>query len=401
MFSIQQDYQMIKGIEEQFLKHCSTMIKKNETNNPIVNAIKKSQSKFFYCKKIITKAKETNLSYNTILISDFKIRQRKHYKNTKNHKSTFYQYMEKLRNIWVFAYDKEKWNPVPEVFRKVINKTTMPKHFCFKYSDEQIKYICDCYFNPPYDWVLNKINIWKRLQQQPDFYNISLSTVCLYIKRDKRSLKIPPRAKVIHPLRTWDIDIGNIQLDVKVIGPTESQFKRNIYIMDAKDQQSKLYWHKILKYQTKTELLEGLTESIDFFENHGIKIKSIRTDNAMVFKKTNFVKTGEFDKILQSKNIEHEFIPLKEPECNGVIERHHRILDDEVIKQIWKFETIHEFEIFLDKWQDFYNYERFHTYNFIDTPEEKYQIPVEFLAKYLPQVEYKSKEKAKIKKLIH
>lgn len=383
MYNIEKDYIMIKSIEKQFLRHCTSLRENNSYNQPIINALKKSEKKFFYCKKIIVKSKELSKSYAETLAMDHKLRQRKNYKNTKNHKSTFYQFLKLLRRIWFFAEGKNNWDPIPSIFDPIVNKVTTPKNCNYKYTAEQVKDICDRFYKPKYKWKINRLNIWLRARKEKEFKDISLSTVCLYIKRDSRNMKLnKKKAKVKHPLRTWDIDLGNIQLDIKVVGPNENHWKRNLYIMDAKDEQSKVYWQKLLKYQTKEEMLIGVKEMINFYKKSNIKVKRVRTDNAMVFKKTNFVQTGEFNKLLASKGIEHQFIPIRQPECNGVVERQHQTLDHEVIESFSKIESLEDLQEHLNEWQEYFNHERYHTYTFIKDSKECYQIPMEFVKKY-------------------
>ncbi len=376
---IKEDYMMIKRIEEQFLKHCSSIIKKNADNAAIINSAHKTQKKFFNVKKIVYKAYKDRTTYRKVFdnkINKILLRSVK--------KSSFYAFIKELRKIWYFAQNFKTWRAHSFTFDNLLIQPTIPINPYRKYSIDEEKDIADSYYN--YDlWIINRTNVWLSLRNQCDKYkNLSLSTVCKYINNDKRSLKVAKRSKTRHPLRKWEIDIGNIQLDIKVIGRKENKFNKYLYILDAKDEQSKLYWCKYLQYQTKEEILSGVNEMIRHFSGYGIKIKRIRTDNAMVFKKTNIVKTGEFDKILEQHNIVHEFIPLGQPECNGVIERHHRILDEEIIRNMWKCETIEDFVNMLKAYEYYFNNERYHYYSFKTNRKlDCYDIPINFLRKCL------------------
>lgn len=72
-----------------------------------------------------------------------------------------------------------------------------------------------------------------------------------------------------------------------------------------KDRQSKLHWCKLIKTQTKQEMLDGFKEMINFFNGYEDEVKNLRTDNAMVFKKTNWVSLGEFNRMSKEHNINH------------------------------------------------------------------------------------------------
>ena len=374
---VTEDYKMIKAIESQFIKHCTTLMSENKNNVAMINAIQKTIKKFRYSQKIIIKSFQNKTSYFKTLNKDFKNRRNK---ETKSHKSSFYEFLNELRKIWYFTSDKF-WNPNPIVFKNIINNAPIPKNPKRKYSLDVEQKIANAYFNQKsQNYMFNKINIWK--QAKVFFEDISLKTVCEYIKRHPMFIQQKKRVKIKHPLRKWDIDVGNIQLDVKVIGIKDTVMRRKIYVLDAKDQQSKLYWCKLIKTQTKQEMLDGLKEMINFFNGYGVEIKNLRTDNAMVFKKTNWVSLGEFNRMLEEYNINHEFIPLGQPECNGVIERQHRILDEEFVKHNYLIKDFDEYEKRLMEYQEYFNNKRFHRYSFMHDDDNLY-TPVEFLRKYL------------------
>lgn len=368
-----QDDVMIKSLERQFLKCCTEIINNNHQNEPIINAVLKTIKKWNFVKKIINKSVENQTSY-------FKTLKQSKKSSCLTHKSTFYSFLIKIRNIWLLIKDKKYWTLNNSFFKQIINNVPLPTNPNRKYDIKLEKTIGDLYFHQhKQHFLFNKTNIWK--QSQTFFPKISLKTICKYIKRHPAYIEDKKRTKIKHSLRKWDLDIGNIQLDVKVIGKKDNSFKRKLYILDAKDQQSKLYCCKLLKTQTKQEILNGLIEIIDFYHQHKIKIKNLRTDNAMVFKHTNWVQTSEFNNILKQYNINHEFIPLGQPECNGVIERQHRILDEEFIKHNILIKNFKEYECRLKEYQNYFNTNRFHKYSFMNNKNNFY-TPMQFLTKY-------------------
>lgn len=377
---IHEDYQLFKIMEQKFLNYCSDEIEKCKTNKAMVNAIKKSMNKFFFTKRIILIAKENNISYHKALSKDFKKRKRQNYKDKNFHKSMFYEYIYEIKLILLKISKKYNWNPNQQTFSKLIIKPTIPKNPNRKFNEIFVKKIADMFYIRK-EFVKNRINIFYEVNKENNL--ISYKSVCRIINNDDRNLnKLKIENTIKHPLRTWTTDIGKIQMDVKVYGYTETKFKQNIYILDAKDEQSKIYWSKLLITQSKDEILDGLNECIEFYKKHGIKIKRIRTDNAMVFKKTNVVKSGEFDKICSLNNIEHQFIPKKQPQSNGCIERHHQILDKEFLPCIDDCSTINEISEKLQKYTYYFNNQRCHIYNDIKQFTNDFiYIPMEYLKK--------------------
>ncbi len=76
-------------------------------------------------------------------------------------------------------------------------------------------------------------------------------------------------------------------------------------------------------------VIESLQRGLEFYKYHGIDIKTIQTDNAMMFKKTNFIVNNKFHELLNLNNIKHRRIKLGQPQSNGVVERYHLKIDKE------------------------------------------------------------------------
>ena len=105
-----------------------------------------------------------------------------------------------------------------------------------------------------------------------------------------------------------------------------------------------------------------MEEGYQFFKDKGINIKSIQTDNAMMFKNTNIVKSSAFFNWCDNKKIAIRKIPLGQPECNGIIERYHLTIDKELHNLLIRAKTFCELKIVINEWNYYYNYKRYHVY---------------------------------------
>lgn len=372
-----QIYKIVNDLKPFYMKNYYNLIKKYKYDNINFNSIVKSYNTFQYLIKILQISNELKISHRKALSIDLKKRNQNSYKNTNDHRSTFYKMLKKLIKIYNSYYDNrvEKIH-VLSVFNTLVPNPPLANNFNFKYTKKQRTFIADLYYDKnknPFSnlFTLNKTNITIHLRKKtipspfPDgtFDFLSLPTVCKIIKEDERNKIISYKEnKRKHNVRKYLIGLGHIQFDIKIIGRTETHFNKPIYIFDAKDQESKILFSKILERQDKESMICTVLEMINFYYKIGINIKTVRTDNAMVFKQTNFVKTGELNEILTHMGIKHEFIPLGEPECNGVIESHHRIFDIEMLKHFQNCESMEKVIQSLKEWTHYFNYNRYHYY---------------------------------------
>ena len=208
---------------------------------------------------------------------------------------------------------------------------------------------------------------------------LSLTTLIKIIREDKRYGHIPIRYVRKHPIRELPKPIGEIQLDVKVLGWQDNGTGGLVYILDAIDTSSRTTHGHVLLSQTTYEIMEAVKRIKNEFENDGIKITKIQTDNAMVFKKNNFVKSDAFNEWCDQNKIIHEFIELNQPEQDGCIERFHRTLDEELVYELIFLKEKWQIEKRFQEYLDFYNRHRYHYYveNKHLKTELKYMIPFE------------------------
>ena len=319
------------------------LYKKENWNNQVnLNILKKTKKNmdlyFFVAKEHLNK----DLSFYQLL---------------KNHKkrSTIYRTLKRVKEA--FLYTK------PDL-TKLLLQSNRPKNIRYFYSQKQKKYMCNKFYD--FDNLHCKSSFWWGLKSD-EFKTLSLRIFMKIINEDKRApLKPLKIAKIKHPRRKFNVPIGNLQMDIKVLDKKENPLKgHKLYILDFIDEQTKFVYGEILKTQTINEIMDVLKRAKCYFEANGINIKRIRTDNAMMFKKTNFVRSGIFQNYLFENAIEHQFIPLNEPQCNGTIERFHRTISEEFCKKIQDLNDFQLVKKTFKKWINFYNFERRHYYSFL------------------------------------
>ncbi len=328
-------------------------------NNPrCINNLNKTADTIRNIKRVYSHVNNYNVSIRQAILD----------LNLYHDKSTIYSWMNKIANI------KSK-----EEIPNLVVKNTGPKIIKYKYDQETRKLIADAKYIQHH----SRANIWMHMKQiYPD---ISLKTVCKIINNDDRNPKKKKRAPVKHPLRYYDLPFGCIQMDLKIIGPKESPTGKRITIYDAKDEQSKLYYMEVIENASGKNLLQATRNMIHYFTNElGITIKRIRTDNAMMFKQNNFVKSYDYNNLLIEYGIENQKIQLMRPQQNGVIERHHGIIDQEFKPLINKFDTVKRIKEKAKIFMNNFNFNRYHYYEFLSKCsdykkfESKFFIPWNF-----------------------
>lgn len=113
--------------------------------------------------------------------------------------------------------------------------------------------------------------------------------------------------------------LGYIEMDsitVRIIDKT-------YYFVTAIDVVTKFAWVKIIKNHSSKEATLAFKE---FRTNYKQNIRVVQTDNGTEF-------LGEFNSYLEQQNIKHEFIYLRSPKINGVVERFNRTIQEEFIQR--------------------------------------------------------------------
>ncbi len=114
-------------------------------------------------------------------------------------------------------------------------------------------------------------------------------------------------------------DLGYIEMDSISIFVVDKIY----YFVTAIDVVTKFAWVKIVKNHSSSEATQALKE---FVTNYKKNIRVVQTDNGTEF-------LGEFNSYLEQQNIKHEFIYLRSPKINGVVERFNRTIQEEFIQR--------------------------------------------------------------------
>ena len=114
-------------------------------------------------------------------------------------------------------------------------------------------------------------------------------------------------------------DLGYVEMDSISIFVVDKIY----YFVTAIDVISKFAWVKIVKNHSSSEATLAFKE---FVTNYKKNIRTVQTDNGTEF-------LGEFNQYLERQNIKHEFIYLRSPKINGVVERFNRTIQEEFIQR--------------------------------------------------------------------
>ena len=170
-------------------------------------------------------------------------------------------------------------------------------------------------------------------------------------------------------------------MDLKIIGTKDTKMKKKLIIFNMIETRSRFSFSNVLENGSIENVLNALEEGKKFFKNFGIDIKSIQTDNAMMFKGTNFINSNSYYSYLKENKITRRLIPLGVPECNGCIERFHLTIDKKCSTLLSQVENISQAKEVIKKFSDEYNFDRFHYYSELEKINipyhERYMKPIE------------------------
>ena len=119
----------------------------------------------------------------------------------------------------------------------------------------------------------------------------------------------------------------------------------------------KLYTSK--KPETAVDLLYDRV--LPFYEQHGVKIEAILTDNGTEYKGRPMIHL--FEIFLEFTDIQHRYTKVGTPRTNGFVERFNRTVLDEFFRTAFRnklYESLDELQKDLDHWLHHYNNERPH-----------------------------------------
>lgn len=135
-----------------------------------------------------------------------------------------------------------------------------------------------------------------------------------------------------------------------------------VYLQTVIDCFSRHVWGRLYTSKLPVTAVQVINNDvIPFFENYGLKIETLLTDNGREY--CGREDRHPFELFLQLEEIEHRKTQVRRPQSNGYVERMHRTLLDEHfrIKGRSKFyESVDEMQKDLDEYLKHYNHERVH-----------------------------------------
>ncbi len=264
-------------------------------------------------------------------------------------------------------------------FQNLFQKSKRPINPYCKYTEKQkiaIAQYVKAQIEFKYD---NMQNIWLKLCKDNvlghigDFSSITYKTMIkIYLEYEGKYMYNVSKVSKRHVLRKYILSPGNTQMDLKILGVNENGLKNKITIFNVIDIATRIVFSKVLRDGTSINIIEALNEAYEFYSSIGIKIISMQTDNAMMFKDTNFIATTSYKKWLKERNIIKRNIKLGHPQSNGCIERYHKTIDDECKWSLKLCQTFEDVYNVIKVFSIYYNYSRYHYYH--ELSQKRYDV---------------------------
>ena len=135
-----------------------------------------------------------------------------------------------------------------------------------------------------------------------------------------------------------------------------------VYIQTVLDCFSRYVWARLYTSKMPVTAVQILNNHVlPFFEEHGVKVETVLSDNGREF--CGREDQHPYELFLQLEEIEHRKTKVGRPQSNGFIERFHRTLLDEHLRvkgrTTW-YESVEEMQADLDAYLETYNRNRPH-----------------------------------------
>lgn len=135
-----------------------------------------------------------------------------------------------------------------------------------------------------------------------------------------------------------------------------------IYMQSVIDCHSRYAWGRLYTTKLPVTAVHVLNEDVlPFFEEHGLHIDTVLSDNGREF--CGRPDRHPYELFLQLENIEHRTTKVRRPQSNGFVERLHRTILDEHFRikgrEKW-YESVEELQKDLDEYFRHYNHDRAH-----------------------------------------
>ncbi|WP_027119834.1 integrase core domain-containing protein [[Mycoplasma] testudinis] len=350
---------------------------------------------FDFAKSVYAIAVKKNLSLRKAIAHyQVKYRKRKNYGKNK-----FYQFRKKLIEFC--------WNP--RSIQKLMRKSKKPKNITLRYNGFVRTEIIQLYKKNDFIQYQLDAEAYKKgeRKEKPLRYSYNFNDFVHNLRKGFLPLKtldgkIPTTltAKTVrkilieggvflnenkyvkrHHLRHYDIPSWHLQFDVKIIGSKDNKFGIPIYIVDCIDQRTSIPFGQISTQVPNTFLIETMDKAIEYYQKFFPKIFKTRTDHQLSFKRTEALSTGQWNELLAKHDIIHEYSRWGQPQTNGKIERHHRIIDNEFLHILNKCDTMEQVREAYNLWIQNYATQRHATFKSWDKENQKWitrvMVPVE------------------------
>lgn len=151
-----------------------------------------------------------------------------------------------------------------------------------------------------------------------------------------------------------------VSIDTFMVGSLKGVGR--VYLQTVIDCHNRYTWGRLYTNKMPVTAVHVLNNDVlPFYEDHGVKIKTVLTDNGREY--CGREDHHPFELFLQLEEIEHRTTKVRRPQSNGFVERMHKTLLDEHfrIKGREKFyESVLEMQKDLEIYLKYYNEERAH-----------------------------------------
>jgi transposase InsO family protein len=148
-----------------------------------------------------------------------------------------------------------------------------------------------------------------------------------------------------------------------------------IYLQAVVDTYSSLAFGKLYTSKRPETTVDALYDRVlPFYEQHGIRIEAILTDNPSTSLRAMSLSNGGteykgrpmihlYEIFLEFNDIQHKYTKVGRPRTNGFVERFNRTVLDEFFRTAFRekfYESVEALQEDLDIWLEYYNHERPH-----------------------------------------
>lgn len=135
-----------------------------------------------------------------------------------------------------------------------------------------------------------------------------------------------------------------------------------VYLQSVIDCHSRYAWGRLYTNKIPVTAVQTLNNDVlPFFEDNGVAIETILTDNGREY--CGRPDRHPFELFLQLEEIEHRTTKVRRPQSNGYVERLHRTFLDEHFRVAGRtkfYESVQEMQNDFDVYLEYYNNERTH-----------------------------------------